>query len=119
MSNLGLYQVITTMAGRVGGVRNLVGLIAAGGAAVGGLIAAPAAWVARGRYEKAKTAKAGRLTRGVLAAAISDSQSVTIEEGTHVTVLQTDDPEVVLVEEDGTDNPIALARDEVHLSEEE
>ena len=37
MSNLGGYQLLTTFAKKVGGPRNLVALIAGGGAIIGGL----------------------------------------------------------------------------------
>jgi len=36
MSNLGWYQIMTTMAKKVGGPKNLIALIAGGGAIVGG-----------------------------------------------------------------------------------
>lgn len=119
MSNLGLYQTITTTAAKVGGVRNLIGLILSTGAAAGAVIGGAGGWFLRGRRDKAKGIEAGKITRGVLVESISDDQSVAIDEGTPVMVLQTEDPEVVLVEVEGMDNPIALRRDDVHLSQEE
>lgn len=40
MSNLGWYQIMTTVAKKVGGPRNLAGLLIGGGAIVGGTVVA-------------------------------------------------------------------------------
>lgn len=114
MSNLGLYQTMTTLAKKVGGPKNLI-LIVAG---VGYLILRTGEAVSKKLFKKVKNKISGKRKMSGYTEIIfevtsdgEDSSGLTFHVGDKYKVLESDDDSILIEKFGDANNPYFLSRD--------
>lgn len=103
MSNLGLYQWLTTTGKKVGGPGKLIGMFIGGGALVGGMIGSIVTNKYRDIKEKKELKTLG--TFSVTKDAEIEKIKLTLKIGDKITVLASDDDSILIAKNGDQNNP--------------
>lgn len=107
MSNLGWYQILTTIAKKVGGPRNLIALIAGGGAVAGG-VAVVGGVAIKKKVDEALEQKKQAEVAAIVYTVTKESKSnegLIFKKGTQFKVLETDGDAALIEILDAENNP--------------
>ena len=109
MSNLGWYQIITTLSKKVGGPKILIGLVIAGGLAVGtGLGIGGTLLTQKGNKSRKKSKDISYLENGrtfTISAEHKDKNGLDLKVGDKFKVLESDGNSILIEKLDDLNNP--------------